>query len=234
MSFLLRYDCENSRWKNKSHSLFLFVNLLQLQVHLSCIRFMLILLKVLLQYSRWENGRQRQTFKLLLLLLCSYLFQMFVDPFCESFLLYCISLVWKRGKINCVFSTSKYLKCSRNPFIGQNFSENLRLILLLALKFKKLLKWCKSRGLWPWISIIWNCLTKYFPNCLDCLPCQHQKRPGIVTVKTNFFLYHNIMKCVSKILISNLLCCGKTDSRLQFVIIFTIRILLIIWILTRG
>ena len=137
MSFLLRYDCENSRWKNKSHSLFLLVNLLQLQIHLSCTRFMLILLKVLLQYSRWENGRQRQTFKLLLLLLCSYLFQMFVDPFCESFLLYCISLVWKRGKINCVFSTSKYLKCSRNPFIGQNFSENLRLILLLALKFKK-------------------------------------------------------------------------------------------------
>ena len=140
---------------------------------------------------------------------------MFVDPFCESFLLYCISLVWNRGRINCVFSTSKYLKWSRNPFIGQNFSENLRLILLLALKFKKLLKWCKSRGLWPWITIIWNCLTKYFPNCLDCLPCQHQKRPGIVTVKTNFFLYHNIMKCVSKILISNLLCCGKTDSRLQ-------------------
>ena len=27
------------------------------------------------------------------MILISYLFQMFVDPFCESFLLYCISLV---------------------------------------------------------------------------------------------------------------------------------------------
>ena len=48
------------------------------------------------------------------------------------------------------------------------------------------------------------------------------------TVKTNFFLYHNNMKCVSKILISNLLCCGETDFRLQFVTIFTILFLLII------
>ena len=132
-------------------------------------------------------------------------------------------------------TSSKYLKSSRNPFIGYDFSENLRLILLLALKFIKLLKWCKSRGLRPWRTIIWSCLTKYFSNYLDCLHCHHHVRPGIVTVKTNFFLYHNIMKCVSKILISNLLCRSETDFRLQFVITFTILSLLIIRkrILTR-
>ena len=112
-------------------------------------------------------------------------------------------------------TSSKYLKSSRNPFIGFDFSENLRLILLLALKFIKLLKWCKSRGLRPWRTIIWSYLTKYFSNYVDCFHCHHHVWPGIVTVKTNFFLYHNIMKCVSKIPISNLLCCGKTDSRLQ-------------------
>ena len=63
MSSLLRYDCENSKWKNRSHgySLFPLVNLLQLQLHLSCARFMLRLLKVLLhfEYQEGKNGHQR-------------------------------------------------------------------------------------------------------------------------------------------------------------------------------